>query len=99
VEEHGVNFLGVAGTSAGSIVAALIAAGWRSDELYDPSKPVGQKGRFEVDFPSGGNPEMNHDTRDAQSRRSLMESAGFRLQNEDELGIYVREERERDMID
>jgi hypothetical protein len=28
-----------------------------------------------------------------------MESAGFRLQNEDEPGIYVREEQEKDMID
>ncbi len=42
---------------------------------------------------------MNQDTRDAQNRRILMESAGFRLQNEDEPGIYVREEQERDMID
>jgi len=49
-EEHRVNFLGVAGTSAGSIVAALVAAGWRADELYDPFKPVGQKGPLEKDF-------------------------------------------------
>jgi hypothetical protein len=42
---------------------------------------------------------MNQDTRDAQNRRILMESAGFRLQNEDEPGIYVREEQEKDMID
>jgi hypothetical protein len=42
---------------------------------------------------------MNQGTRDAQNRRSLMESAGFRLQNEDEPGIYVREEQEKDMID
>jgi hypothetical protein len=53
----------------------------------------------EVEFPSGGYPEMNQDTRDAQNRRILMESAGFRLQNEDEPGIYVREEQEKDMID
>ena len=49
-EVRRLNFLGVAGTSAGSIVAALIAAGWHSDELYDPLKPVGKKGRFELDF-------------------------------------------------
>ena len=49
-EVRRLKFLGVAGTSAGSIVAALIAAGWHSDELYDPLKPVGKKGRFELDF-------------------------------------------------
>ncbi len=35
-EEHGVQFSGVAGTSAGSIVAALVAAGYVADELYSP---------------------------------------------------------------
>lgn len=35
-EEENVQFIGVAGTSAGSIVAALVAAGYRADELYDP---------------------------------------------------------------
>ena len=34
--ERGIEFEGVAGTSAGSIVAALIAVGYSPDELYKP---------------------------------------------------------------
>ena len=34
-DEKGIEFIGVAGTSAGSIVAALIAVGFTPDELYD----------------------------------------------------------------
>jgi predicted acylesterase/phospholipase RssA len=33
-EEWKVNFIGVAGTSAGAIAAALVAVGYRADELY-----------------------------------------------------------------
>ncbi len=49
-EERGALFLGVAGTSAGSIVAALAAAGWSADELYDPHAAAGEKGVLEKDF-------------------------------------------------
>jgi len=46
-EERGVRFVGVAGTSAGSIVAALVAAGYTADELYQP----GNKGSlFQLDY-------------------------------------------------
>jgi NTE family protein len=37
--EAGVRFEGVAGTSAGAIVAALVAAGYSAKELYDPNDP------------------------------------------------------------
>ena len=50
LEDRKVRILGVAGTSAGAIVAALVAAGWKADELYDPSLSVGHKGPFEKDF-------------------------------------------------
>lgn len=45
-EEHGVEFIGLAGTSAGAIVAALIACGYKADELYDENKT----GLFSTDF-------------------------------------------------
>src|SRR4051812_11447494 len=35
-EEDRVNFVGVGGTSAGAIVAALVAAGYTADELFLP---------------------------------------------------------------
>ena len=42
-EERGISFTGVAGTSIGAIVAALVAVGYRSDELYatDGRQPAG----------------------------------------------------------
>lgn len=40
VEKLGMHFAGVAGASAGAFVAALVAAGYRSDELFDPSTPT-----------------------------------------------------------
>lgn len=42
-EERGIRFEGVAGTSIGAIVAALIAAGYRADELFamDGRVPAG----------------------------------------------------------
>jgi NTE family protein len=49
-EERQVRFMGVAGTSAGSIVAALVAAGYRADQLYDPRQAIGKRGPFEKDF-------------------------------------------------
>src|SRR5579871_35717 len=36
LENMGIEFVGVAGTSAGSIIAALIAAGYKASELYSP---------------------------------------------------------------
>lgn len=36
IEERGLKFKRVAGTSAGSIVAALIAANYTSKEVYQP---------------------------------------------------------------
>lgn len=47
-EMRWVKFIGVAGTSAGAIIAALIAAGYRADELYNPdAKP---KGELDMDY-------------------------------------------------
>lgn len=46
-EEHGVRYVGVAGASAGSIVAALVAAGYTADELYLPTK---QDSLFNLDY-------------------------------------------------
>ncbi len=39
-EERGVQFRGVAGASAGALVAALIAAGYKSSELFDLNDPA-----------------------------------------------------------
>jgi NTE family protein len=36
LEERGVSFLGLSGTSAGAIIAALIAAGFQSKDIVDP---------------------------------------------------------------
>lgn len=47
VEERNIRFIGIAGTSAGAIVAALVAAGYRAPELFEP-KSFG--GVFNVDF-------------------------------------------------
>jgi NTE family protein len=38
-EDHGIQFIGVAGASAGAIVATLIAAGYCGDELFDAANP------------------------------------------------------------
>ncbi len=38
-EGLGFTFLGVAGTSAGAIVAALLAVGYEADDIYDPHRP------------------------------------------------------------
>jgi NTE family protein len=46
-EERSIEFIGVAGTSAGSIVAALISVGYTADELYDPDS---KEGIFDKDF-------------------------------------------------
>jgi NTE family protein len=47
-EERGIAFVGVAGASAGAIVACLVAAGYSADELYDPQ--ADQKGSLDKDF-------------------------------------------------
>ena len=46
-EENGVRFIGVAGTSAGAIVASLVAAGYTADELYLPGN---KKSLFAFNF-------------------------------------------------
>jgi len=40
-EEKGLEFVGIAGASAGAIIAALIAAGYKADELYKPPSDNG----------------------------------------------------------
>jgi len=37
--EEKFTFIGVAGTSAGAIIASLIAAGYKADEIYSPDNP------------------------------------------------------------
>lgn len=49
-EEKGIEFRGVAGSSAGSIVAALVAAGYKADELFDPGRPKADRGVFDKNF-------------------------------------------------
>ncbi len=49
LEERGVKFKGVAGTSAGAIVAALVGAGYSSEEMFVPD-PVKPTGIFTTDF-------------------------------------------------
>lgn len=41
VEYHGYEFIGVAGASAGALIASLVAVGYKADELFDPLNPVG----------------------------------------------------------
>jgi NTE family protein len=48
-EKRGVLFRKVAGTSAGAIVAALVAAGYTADELFDLSLPKGRRGLLDID--------------------------------------------------
>ena len=40
-KEKNISFVGVAGTSAGAIVAALVAAGHDADSLYDRDNETG----------------------------------------------------------
>jgi NTE family protein len=48
-EKRGIFFRKVAGTSAGAIVAALVAARYTADELFDPTLPEGKRGLLDVD--------------------------------------------------
>lgn len=48
-EERDIKFTRVAGTSAGAIVASLVAAGYSADELLDPNRPEGERGVLDVD--------------------------------------------------
>ncbi|MFH6780886.1 MULTISPECIES: patatin-like phospholipase family protein [Methylobacterium] len=47
-EERGIDFVGVSGTSIGAIVAALIAAGYSSAELYEADDLGRERGLFAV---------------------------------------------------
>src|SRR5213596_2737487 len=47
-EQRGIEPAGVAGASAGSIVAALVAAGYTADDLYDLGKAG--RGLLDVNF-------------------------------------------------
>lgn len=49
-EDRGIHFEGVAGTSAGAIVACLIAAGYKSDELFSSKDPLGNGTIYSEDF-------------------------------------------------
>jgi len=50
-EERGVRFIGLAGTSAGAIVASLVAVGYTAEQLYDPVQdPRGIFGKSLLDF-------------------------------------------------
>lgn len=48
-EERNIRFIRIAGTSAGAIIAALVAAGYSADELLDPMRPVGERGALDVE--------------------------------------------------
>ena len=45
-----VRFVGIAGASAGSIVASLVAAGYRADELFKPDEESEKRGVLDTDF-------------------------------------------------
>ena len=45
-EERGIQFSEVGGTSAGAIIAALVAAGFKADELYQPESNGLSKGKL-----------------------------------------------------
>ena len=45
-----VKFIGVAGASAGSIVAALVAAGYQADDLFNPREDQGSRGIMDKNF-------------------------------------------------
>ncbi len=47
-EDRGIEFVGVAGTSIGAIVAALVAVGYTSAELYEVDDKDHEKGLFAV---------------------------------------------------
>lgn len=49
-ETRGIRFRGVAGASAGAIVASLIAVGYRSTDLFDPQRPDDASMIFGSDF-------------------------------------------------
>ncbi len=49
-ETRRVKFVGVAGASAGSIVAALVAAGYKADDLFNPKESLGNRGILDKDF-------------------------------------------------
>ena len=49
-EDYGIEFCGVAGASAGAIVAALVAAGYRSVEMFDPGQPAKADTLFSKDL-------------------------------------------------
>lgn len=42
-EDKGLEFVGVAGTSAGAIIAALVASGFKADEIYQPSDKASEE--------------------------------------------------------
>lgn len=46
-EERKIQFIGVAGASAGAIAAALVAAGYEADDLYTPGAA---QGKLNIDF-------------------------------------------------
>ena len=48
LEDRGVSLPMVAGTSAGAIIAALVAAGYRADELFNPDA-MGASGVLDID--------------------------------------------------
>lgn len=56
LEERGFQFRRLAGTSAGSLVAALLAAGYRSEELYQEISQISMnelldRRKFQIPFP------------------------------------------------
>jgi NTE family protein len=69
-EMRGITFRMVAGTSAGAIIAALVAAGYTADELFDPNRAPGNRGVLDLD-PLG---ILNR--ADYARIRALMASAG-----------------------
>jgi NTE family protein len=49
-EQREIEFKGVAGASAGAIVASLIACGYRSSEMFDPNRPSNPESVYSIDL-------------------------------------------------
>ena len=48
-QDRGIEFVQLAGTSIGAIVATLTAAGYEANELLNPNKPLGARGVLDLD--------------------------------------------------
>jgi NTE family protein len=70
-EEKDIKFIGVAGTSAGAILASLLAVGYTSEQLYNPEN---QSSIFSKDFLSFFSQDWNKFEKAKSSLKSLLKT-------------------------